>query len=149
MTELPKIWTDERKDKARAACKFWQGTSHSHWMRIPNVGIDCIHFVVDVMERAGAIEKADIPRYHDNLGHKGADEKLIGEFTMRAPVVIVTVPYEFGDILVFKTNININHVAILIDGLVWHSLAGRHVDCYPFQEFAKMIRCGLRLNSCP
>lgn len=140
------IWTEERKQLAREACAYWQGTPHAHWMRNHGIGIDCIHFVVDVLERAGVANDIEIPRYSNNIGMKGADEKLIKEFSDRFPVEIVKEPYEFGDILIFDPRISINHIALLIDGMVWHSLAKQAVDVYPFDNYKRAVRGAMRLK---
>ncbi len=141
------IWTEERKQAAREACRYWQGTPHAHWMRIHGVGVDCIHFVVDVLEKSGAIPGGtEIPKYHDNIGFKGAEEKLIKEFSDRIPVTVVDAPYEFGDILIFNPKLSINHIALFIDGMIWHSIAQQAVDVYPFADYQKVIRGAMRLK---
>jgi cell wall-associated NlpC family hydrolase len=140
------IWTEEKKQLARDRCRYWDGTPHHHWMAVHGVGIDCIHFVVDVLIYAGVIPQTAIPQYHANLGRSGAEQKLIKEFSERAPVDLVGPPYQFGDLLVFNPRIGTNHVALLIDNEVWHSQVRIGVLNHPFVDFKKSILKAMRLT---
>jgi cell wall-associated NlpC family hydrolase len=140
------MWDEEMKQKAREACHYWQGTPHAHWMRQRGIGVDCIHFVVDVLERAGAIGPAEIPRYSPNIGFRGAEQKLIKEFSDRVPLDLVKQPFQFGDIVIFDPKLSTNHVALFIDGMLWHALAGQAVNVYPFDDFRRTARGAMRLK---
>jgi hypothetical protein len=141
------IWTPEKKDLARKACREWEGTPHAHHMAAKGMGIDCVHFVVKVLEAAGFAHCRMIPPYSRNIGYRGALEKITEQFSSHVPVDRVQFPYEFGDVLLFDSSVNINHCAILIDNEVWHSLYRHPVGGYPFDDFKSKIRLGLRLKS--
>lgn len=139
------MWTSEQKDRARIACQKWVGTPHIHATRLPGIGVDCVHFVVDVLEEAGVIPKSDIPNYPRNIALRGAEEKLIAEFSSRVKVEVVREKYSFGDCLIFDASMGTNHVGILIDGIIWHSLVKGGVINHPFSEYRNSIRGAMRL----
>lgn len=140
------IWTEDQKEKARATCLMWQGTPHRHWMRLPGVGVDCVHFVVDVLEKAGVAEQIQIPRYAANVGRKGAEDILLREFAKFIAFDVVTENYQFGDILFFEPRLGINHVAILIDNMIWHALGTRAVDVNPFDDWKRSVKGAMRIK---
>lgn len=118
------IWTDERKEGARAVCRRFAGTPHRNRMAVPgkNGGVDCIHFVIQVMIGAGVIPKVKLPAYDERMGiwrERNIIEDIILQYAAGDSLPPET-PEEFGDIVICAVGRQTNHVGIIVDGVMWH-----------------------------
>ena len=63
----------EREDVV-AEAKSWLGTKFHHRSRVKGVGVDCIHFMLEVYERCGVFPHINPPFYvHDYMLHQGEE----------------------------------------------------------------------------
>jgi hypothetical protein len=115
------LWTDERQDRARATCRKWGGTPHVNRLALVGEGIDCIHFVAEVLIDAGIIERKKLPFYDERLGslrsHNIIEDLLLAH--LHAERLPPDSP-AFGDLVVTTVGRQTNHLGIYIDGAMWH-----------------------------
>lgn len=103
------------------------------------VGIDCLHFVREVMVSAGVTETFDFPYYSPRWGI-GRGNNVLERLFMRcydAKFVGFDEPLQDGDVLIFAVGRQSNHCGIVLDGQCWHSQAARVV--YPIQITADIM----------
>lgn len=146
------VWTEERKQAARAICALYAGTPHRNRMARPgkNGGVDCIHFVAEVLSGAGVILPHTLPAYDERLGVLRARNVIEDILLQHLHAEIAPEP-EFGDIVICTCGRQSNHVGIVIDGQMWH-VPGRGW-CGPealgnwaarVQSFVRLTDTGLR-----
>lgn len=149
------VWTEERKDAARAVCQLYAGTPHRARVAIPgrrSGGVDCIHFVDRVLVGAGVIPEHTLPGYDDRAG-VFRQRNIIEDILVRH-LIADTLPEDaeaaFGDIVICKVGRQSNHVGIVIDGDLWHVPGGGNC-CYEhlgnwrtrIQSFVRITALGL------
>ena len=107
----------------------WQGTPWHHRGRVKGVGVDCLHFVAAVYERAGLAPHVD-PGPYPRDWHMHRDEERIlqgvGQYAEEVDAQVDTP--EPGDIAVFRFGRCYSHAAIVLDWpLVIHAYVGQGV----------------------
>lgn len=113
------------------------------------VGIDCIHFVREVLISAGLSERFECPYYLPRWGlgrGNNVMERLILK-CFNAEIVPFGEPLRNLDILVFAVGRQSNHCGIVLDGQCWHSQALRCVHPIPINsELMERLQSIVRIN---
>lgn len=123
------VWTEQRLNDLRRVCAAWRGTPYGDRMGIVGVGVDCVHFLSACLEGTGVTPAIQFPAYDTRDGLWSTSEKLK---TIIADCLTVTEHGPFdavqnGDIAVGRTGNQSSHCGIIVDGLLWQSLAGHGV----------------------
>lgn len=130
----------------------WHGTPHRDRMAKVGVGIDCIHFVREVMIAGGISEPFDCPYYLPRWG-VGRDNNVMERLLLRC-FEAELVPYHMepvqdGDVLIFQVGRQSNHCGIVIGGQCWHSQAKYVVHPIPMTpELLCRLQAVVRLTAC-
>lgn len=114
--------------KARECAKLWLGTPHHDRMAKVGAGIDCIHFVREILIAGGMTDPFKCPYYLPRWGI-GRGNNVLERLLLKcydAAVVPFGKPLKNGDIFIFAVGKQSNHCGIVLDGECWHSQA-RHV----------------------
>lgn len=121
-TQSGSVWTPERQAKARKEASRWAGTKHQNRLALPGEGIDCVHFVFEVVIAAGICPRFPIAFYDERLG--ALRERNIIEDLLLSHLHAESHPPDeppaFGDLVVAKCGRQTNHVGIILDGEMWH-----------------------------
>ena len=141
------IWTPERQKLALESCDKWHGTPHRNRIAIPGVGVDCIKFVHEILYDSGVVPRVEYQGYDLEAGMWGPSDKLQHCILQCVNGEVVQEPYEFGDILLFKTGRRSAHCGFYVPDYIWHSLAHRQVTKSDFPLWRKEIECGIRITS--
>lgn len=151
MSELDKkanlpVWDYNRRVSARLACQAFAGTPHHSRMAIPGTGVDCVHFVMFVLQAAGLLPKMTLPSYDDRIGRL-RERNIIEDLLTEHLHCERTASPDFGDILVCRCGRETNHVGIVIDGEFWH-VPGRG-RCGPeaLANWLPRTQCFLRITA--
>jgi len=142
------IFAEPAKDLARAACARWEGTPHADNMAALGVGVSCIHFVAEVLFAARVLPRRVLPRYDPRagmFGHVSMLQELSGHCLFCRDAT--GEPPDFGDILIWRTGGSSGHVGIVVDGRVWHSLAGRRVKSHAYDVCLFHVEQSVRLTN--
>jgi cell wall-associated NlpC family hydrolase len=117
-----KVWTARRRVIANNTAEAFRGTKHVNRLALPGEGVDCIHFVMAVLEAAGVVPRFRLPFYDERLGSFRARNVMEDLFEMHFFVSIhpAEAAPEFGDVVICKCGRQSNHVGILLDGWLWH-----------------------------
>jgi len=146
------VWTGfqfslpERQKQALASCEKWLGVPHVNRVAVHPTGIDCIHFVHEVLIDSGVLPPADLGRYTLTDGTFNPSDYLKRVFLAacyseeRHPGEA-----EFGDIVIFKTGKTSAHCGFYTPELVWHSLSGRAVIRSPWNHWKHEADCLVRI----
>jgi cell wall-associated NlpC family hydrolase len=125
----------EGKEKLlKAELDSWLGTPYKHWSGVKRKGVDCIHFVVKVLQATGGDQgrHINIQRYPkdwhlhrgDQLLKKGIENQLyvnmINDPTKEKLSMIE--PFGSGDIILFKFGRQAAHVGILVGEEVYQTV---------------------------
>lgn len=147
---IPPPWTESEKQLARESCQKWAGTPHRNKIAVPGTGIDCIHFVFEVVSDAGILPRFKLPLYHGNLGvlrESNVMETLCREYSFAERVAAGEAP-AFGDIAIFKCGEQSNHAGIVTDGGdVWHVPGKSAVGPADWKTVAKSLQCLMRFRA--
>ena len=134
-----------------ATARHWLGTPHRDRMAMVGVGIDCIHFVRQVMMAGGISESFELPYYLPRWGI-GRGNNIMERLLLQC-FDGVLVPYHMepladGDILIFQVGRQSNHCGIVLDGQCWHSQAAYVVHPDPINpEFLTRLQAVVRLTA--
>ncbi len=148
------VWTPERKLAALATCMKYVGTPHRNRMAVPGPagGVDCIHFVAEVLTGAGIIPDHRLPGYDERLGTMRS-HNVIEDILVRHLHAEVHTEPDWGDIVICKVGRQSNHVGIVIGENMWHvssrSFVGYEalVNWLPrVQSFVRITQTGLRAD---
>lgn len=116
------IWTIEAKEKARTACREWQGTPHRNRVALKGEGVDCVKFVIEVLVAAGIMTRPALPRYDERLGllrKHNVIEDILCHYLHAEAHEPADCP-AWGDVVICTVGQQSNHVGIIVDGMVWH-----------------------------
>ena len=104
-----------RERKFLKICKSWLGTRFGHHMRYQNLGVDCIHYVIEVFYEAGLLPYIHLGYYSFSWWLHRAKLNIMEELKEKIPHIIVEDNFKIGDILVFFFGkANEAHIAIYI-----------------------------------
>lgn len=144
---MSELWTQPRQAMALDSAHRWQGTPHRNRVAIPGVGVDCIHFVYEVLIDAGLLERKALGTYDVDDGLYVKSDRLTRgiEFCLHTERITPTA-LEFGDILVFKNGNRSAHVGILLGNDVWHAFYGHGVLNSDLKIWRREIDVALRLT---
>lgn len=142
--------------KAREAALLWQGTPHLDRMAKVGVGIDCIHFVREILiagEMCGTFTcPYYLPRWGLGRGNNVLERLLLKCF--HAEIVPFGEPILDGDVFIFAVGRQSNHCGIALDGKCWHSQARFVVSSIPIdksltdrlQSIVRLKEAGIRFR---
>lgn len=129
-------WSLAARLRALEAADHWQGQPHANRIAVHGRGIDCLHFVREILTASRVLPSFRFPFYSPNWG-VGRDENIVAEMfalCCHAERLEPTAPAQFGDVAIFRVGHQSNHVGILLDdGLVWHvrardTVRPEHID---------------------
>lgn len=116
------IWTEQRIFAAIASARKWGGTPHYNRIAVHGTGIDCVHFVSEVLSAAGVIPIGfPMPFYDERLGmlrNRNVIEDVLLHY-LHAEAHPPEDP-QFGDVVVCQCGRQTNHIGIIIEGSMWH-----------------------------
>lgn len=99
------------------AAKRYQGTPHRNRIAVAGEGVDCIRFVLAVLQEAGITPGHRLPFYDERLGafrRRNVMEAVFLRF-LDAEALPPDTPGEFGDLVICKCGRQSNHVGILLE----------------------------------
>ena len=106
----------------------WLGTKFHHRARVKSVGVDCIHFMLEVYERTGVFPHIDPGPYaHDYMLHQGEEvyRNTMEKYATRRPDGELPEP---GDLALFKFGRCLSHGGIITQyPIMVHSFYGMGV----------------------
>lgn len=142
------IWSPERQASALDCAQAWAGTPWGNRRSEIGRAVDCIHFVVRVLEAAGIFPPIQLPYYSHYLGIR-CERNVMSELFIRAGYVqeIEDRPPPFGAILIWKVGRTSNHVGIMLDG-PWHVMRRSVVKRDTWDNIAGSIEAVLRITQC-
>jgi hypothetical protein len=111
------LWTPERREAAQAAAVRFQGTPHRNRICLPGEGVDCIHFVMAVLQAAGIVPTHRLPFYDERLGafrERNVMEALFLRY-LDAEALPGDTPPAFGDVVICQCGKQSNHVGIALE----------------------------------
>lgn len=116
------------------------------------VGIDCIHFVREIMISGGLSQPFELPYYVPRWGigrGNNVMERLLLKCFSAEPVPFHMERPADGDILIFQVGRQSNHCGIVIDGQCWHSQASYVVHPDPINpELLTRLQAVVRVKEC-
>lgn len=122
------IWTEERKERAGACCRKWHGTPHADKIAILGVGIDCIHFLTEIIFDTMIAERREFSGYKLDHGLHSVSQRLSRALEASLHVERVTAEdTTFGDVWIFRTGGRSGHCGFYDGHTVWHALSGHRV----------------------
>lgn len=116
-------WTAEAAAGAESCCQLYRGTPHMQRRAVPGRGVDCVQFVVAVLQAAGILPAFRWPQYRQDIGlHLNRNQ--LGDL-MREVFHAETVPIDewdprTGDVGIFRCGRTSNHCGIVVGGRFWH-----------------------------
>lgn len=111
------VWTPERRQRAQEAAQRFQGTPHRNRICLPGEGVDCIHFVLAVLQAAGVTPHHRLPFYDERLGafrQRNVMEAVFLRF-LDAEALPPDSPQAFGDVVICQCGRQSNHVGIVLE----------------------------------
>jgi cell wall-associated NlpC family hydrolase len=110
-------WTAERRSLAQAAAQRFQGTPHRNRLCLPGEGVDCIRFVLAVLQAAEILPPHRLPFYDERLGAFRKRNVMEALFLshLDAEGLPTDTPPEFGDVVICQCGRQTNHVGILLE----------------------------------
>lgn len=116
------VWTPGRRIAATNTAESFRGTPHRNRLCRPGEGVDCIHFVMAVLQGAGIVPPIRLPFYDERLGSFRARNVMEDLFLMHFKAVAVDPDCHpaFGDVVICSCGRQSNHVGILLNGWLWH-----------------------------
>jgi hypothetical protein len=141
------IWTAERLQKAREEAESWLGVPHVDRRCSRQEGIDCVHYLREILVAAGVVDRRDLPPYPTAEGLWSRSDRLLEALEKALHVVRVGAEEAAdGDIVVGRTWGASAHVGFLLDGQLYHALAGRCVLKSPWAQWRARAEAVLRLT---
>ena len=129
----------------------WEDTPYRHWCGVKNKGVDCIHFIVEVLKAVGATKGRIIviPKY-DKDWHLHNGKKLLVEGIRKQLDCIEVDPRRpiNGDLLLYRFGVQEAHSGIYIDGDVYQALTDIGVQSRRYKErsFYKRMKRAFRIT---
>lgn len=113
------------RERVLSEALAWQGTPWHHRGRVKGVGVDCLHYLAEVYERAGLAPHVE-PDYYPRDWHMHRDEeRILQGVSQYADEVDAAEP---GDIAVFRFGRCYSHAAIVLGWpLIIHAYVGQGV----------------------
>jgi NlpC/P60 family putative phage cell wall peptidase len=139
----------EDRERLWAELESWLGTPFRHWCGVKGQGVDCIHFVVRVLEATAGVGPLRIPEYSRDW-HRHQDASLLLDGIRRQlPAAEVCGDPEDGDVLLFKFGRTASHSSIFCGGRLWHSVTGAGVVAvsWPDRMWRRRFRAMFRVTA--
>lgn len=147
-------WPPEAEAAAVAACENFRGTRHMQRRAIPGVGVDCVQFVVAVLQAAGMLPVFRWPQYRQDIGLR-LNRNQLGDLMAEAfnAEILAVEDWEprTGDVGIFRCGRTSNHCGLVVAGSFWHVTTTAPVHATPvkavlgtLQEVVRLTRPGLR-----
>lgn len=149
------LWTPERRASAQTAARRFQGTPHRNRLCLPGEGVDCINFVLAVLQAAGITPHHRMPFYDERLGalrRHNVMETIFLRF-LDAEALGPDTPPEFGDLVVCKCGRQTNHVGIFLQAerdaqlAMWHVPARGFVGPDDWGQWRERVQSLIRIRS--
>jgi len=143
-------WTLPQRIAALDAADHWQGTPHRNRIAVHGVGIDCLHFVREILIASNKLPTFRFPFYAPAWGIGRTTNIVADMFALccycdRLPP---TSPVVFGDIAIFAVGHQSNHVGIVLDdGFVWHVRANEVVRPEHIDDIRPHLEALIRLTA--
>lgn len=112
-----------------------------------HVGIDCIHFVHEVLAGTGVVQRIKVPKYDTGIGYIIPSNRLAEQLEAALFCERVTGEYSFGDIAVLKTGQTSAHCGFIAPPHLWHAVARRDVIRSPLVLWQHRFDRALRLTA--
>lgn len=144
---LPETALDN--DAALTEARRWRGTKHANRMAVVGIGVDCIHFVREIMVAGGVCDRFTVPHYSDRLGQGMAVNFMERLFIdcFHAVALPTGMEPEDGDIVIFKVGRQSNHCGIVLGGELWHAVARSWVKNDPLEHWRDKVQSFLRITA--
>lgn len=132
----------------RVELNSWLDTPYKHWSGVKGKGVDCIHFVVRVLEATGGTQGRfiRIQKYSKDWNLHRGEEMLREGIERQLYVQKISYPKERshpielkenigpGDIVLFQFGRHAAHVGIYLDGLVYQTVTNDGVIQKPWKS---------------
>lgn len=116
-------WTAEAEAEAVAQCANFRGTPHQQRRAVPGRGVDCVQFVVAVLQAAGMLPTFRWPQYRQDIGF-ALNRNQLGDLMVQAfnAEILPVAGWEprTGDVGIFRCGRTSNHCGIVVAGRFWH-----------------------------
>ncbi len=148
MSAPDSIWTTERQELALAEAEHWLGVPHCNRMATFPVGVDCIHYVAEILFASGILERRQLPFYNVNVGIATESRELQDQFIALTHVeeLPASTALEFGDIPILITGNYAAHCGFYANGNFYHALAGRCVTCSRWSHWQHRLASIMRVS---
>jgi cell wall-associated NlpC family hydrolase len=148
------LWTPEAEAMALAECENFRNTPHMQRRAIPGRGVDCVQFVVAVVQAAGILPPFTWPQYRQDIGFR-INRNQLGDLMREAFHAEAFAAEDWeprtGDVGIFRCGRTSNHCGIFVAGRFWHVTVTTPVhDCNvgvvrgSLQEVVRFTATGLR-----
>lgn len=138
-------WKSKELAELLNEARRWEGTPHRDRMAKPGVGIDCLFFLRELAVFAGVLPPFQMPFYRPIWG-VGREFNVIERVLLtccHAVKLDPAEPLQDGDAVIFTVGKQSNHVALVLDGMLWHSVADQGVTADPLttgQPWQSVVR---------
>ena len=115
----------EKQEALKTALDGWMGTPYRHWAGVKGEGVDCIHFIVRVLEEVG-LGHIKVTRYNADWHIHNNEELLLQGFRDHFEAEEFSPDTEpmNGDVVLYKFGRTASHSAIYYDNHVYQSING-------------------------
>lgn len=112
-------------------------------------GIDCIHFVREILIAGGASERFDVPYYvtHWGLGRANNIMERLLTTAYHARRLEPDEPVQDGDVYIFSVGRQSNHCGISLGGQCWHVAYKNVVQPTPPEQIMDRLQSIVRITS--
>ena len=149
LENTPSIWTPERRAIAIREAEEWRATPHFDRLRIKRRGVDCINFVLAILEACEVIPSTKLPFYRPGWGY-GRTFNVMENLAHKCMWCVEAPdnePYQFGDVIFFRAGVQSNHTGIVLNDELWHCAAGRRVETLRIDEqFYTAVQGAVRIT---
>lgn len=120
----------ERVARLKAVAGSWVGTPFAAHACVRGAGVDCIHFVAEVLRECGQLPGYEFPAYRLDGGEHLQESQVTGWLRAHPLFIEVDVkdPRMPGDVLEFRIGAGVSHhVGLMGDVItqrIWSSLGG-------------------------
>ena len=115
----------------------WYGTPYRHWSGVKQGGVDCIHFIVKVLEEVGYVDPGIIKiPWYDRDWHLHNTNELLFDGVL-SNLTVLEIPVEKisdGDLFLFQFGKTMSHAGFFFDRKIWHAVAGKGVRRNPWYD---------------
>jgi len=131
----------ERLAQLKAECESWQGTPFAQGIAGKGQGVDCIHFVIQIISACGipTDKLGEVPRYSVLEGRHTVNTELL-KWLKDSPLAKEHLrpvdELRAGDIAACRSRLGVSHLGLAASKrAVWHADRQLGVCCMPVMQF--------------